>query len=82
MMAGSLTASYGAPGYDVLVGASYKEGSPYLAGDGRNFTEFVPDLATTANPRFRDRSRRAGTPSSSAPSRPRCRGTGAVSPTT
>jgi iron complex outermembrane receptor protein len=58
MMSGSLNASYGAPRYDMLVGASYKEGNPYLAGDGRNFTEFVPELVgTSANPaRFRDQS--------------------------
>lgn len=58
MMAGSLTASYGTPAFDVLLGGAYKEGSPYLAGDGRNFTEFVPQLVgTTPNAaRYADRS--------------------------
>jgi iron complex outermembrane receptor protein len=59
MMSGSLTTSYGAPGYDVLVGGSYKEGSPYLDGGGRNFTESVPERLETGAPnpaRFRDTS--------------------------
>jgi iron complex outermembrane receptor protein len=45
---------------DVLAGAAYKAGDPYVSGDGRNFTLAVPDRNPSTglpNPaRFRDRS--------------------------
>lgn len=51
MMSGSATVSGGAGGIDALVGAAYKEGSPYVAGDGKNFTEVIP---AGNGARFRD----------------------------
>ncbi len=57
--ASSLTGSWGTPDVDVLLGAAYKEGSPYVMGDGRNFTEAVPAKTATGAPnpaRFRDTS--------------------------
>lgn len=58
MFAGSLTGSFGTEGGDGLVGLAYKQGSPYVMGDGRNFTEAVPATVGGApNPaRYRDTS--------------------------
>lgn len=49
--ASSVTGSFGTEDVDVLVGGAYKEGSPYVTGDGRNFTEVIPASSTA---RFRD----------------------------
>jgi len=56
--ASSITGSLGTQGIQALVGGAYKEGSPYVSGDGKNFTEAVPATLNGApNPaRFRDTS--------------------------
>lgn len=49
LMSGSLTGSYGTERWDVLVGGALKQGRPYLMGDGRNFTEIIPQYLGTAS---------------------------------
>ena len=58
MFAGSLTGSFGTQAADGLVGLAYKQGDPYVMGDGRNFTQAVPEtVAGAPNPaRYRDTS--------------------------
>lgn len=50
LRSGSLTASYGAPRWDLLLGGALKQGSPYVMGSGENFTEAIPQfVGTTPN---------------------------------
>jgi iron complex outermembrane receptor protein len=55
---GSLTGSFGTDAFDGLAGFAYKQGGPYVGGDGRNFTEAVPaTIGGAPNPaRYRDTS--------------------------
>jgi iron complex outermembrane receptor protein len=58
MLETSLTATVGREQVDLLVGGSFKQGSPFLDGDGRNVTLAIPaEVAGAPNPaRFRDTS--------------------------